>query len=542
MKHILHGFEAAAGAERPLSPSPVLKVKESRVWWELDQRVFERARQLIVEHETYAKSVHDENVRRRRRSIGDPDVLPVRRPETWNLDPGFNPYIVRSRNQRIAHALTERLRDRSYAPLPPAGFSVPKSSGGERIVSTFQIADEVISNRLLRSLARKNLPRMSARAYAYRPDLGPHDAISYVSTEFAREHRLFVAEYDFSKFFDTVDHDFLLETLDRMGITRTPLEQYVIERFLESPEPYLSPAEKLTGKPVRERGVPQGTSLSLFLANVAASELDRGLERLGVGFVRYADDTLIWSTDYGRIGEAASILHEASNHIGSPINSEKSLGIRLLAKEDTVHVEMSSTKYVDYLGHRISLREVRMKDTSTDRIKRRIGELIFTNLLLEPLNGTQNPNRLSDVDKDYVTLIWQLRRYLYGPLTEKDVRRFQSGAIPPMSFEGVMSFFPLVDDEDGLLALDEWISIRIWLALRKRGHLLREAGLASPRPHSISKAELIGFTAKSSRTGDLVDLRMPSVRKIAKVIRLAVSTHGLGVVTGNAPLYHYADD
>lgn len=512
------------------------------MWWELDQRIWERATRLIVEHETYAKSVHDENNRRRRRSTGTPEALSVRRPETWGLDPGFNPYIVRSRHQRIGHAITERLRDRSYAPRPPAGFSVPKPSGGERIVSTFQIADEVISNRLLRSLTRKNLPRMSARAYAYRPDLGPHDAISYVSTEFAREHRLFVAEYDFSKFFDTVNHDFLLETLDRMGITRTPLEQYVIERFLESPEPYLSPAEKLMSKPMRKRGIPQGTSLSLFLANVAASELDRGLERLGVGFVRYADDTLIWSTDYGRIGEAASILHEASSHIGSPINSEKSLGIRLLAKEETVHVEMSSTKHVEYLGHRLGLREVRMKDASVDRIKHRVGELIFTNLLLEPLNGTQERSRLSDVDKDYATLIWQLRRYLYGPLTEKDIRRFQTGAIPPMSFEGVMSFFPLIDDEGSLRELDEWIAARIWLALRKRARLLRAAGLNTPHPHALQKAQLVSFTSTSSRTGDLVDLRVPSVRKIARVIRLAVSTHGLGVVTGRAPLYLYSDD
>jgi len=383
---------------------------------------------------------------------------------------------------------------------------------------------------------------MSARAYAYRPDLGPHDAISYVSTEFAREHRLFVAEYDFSKFFDTVDHEFLLQTLDTMGITRTPLEQYVIERFLESPEPYVSAAEKLVDKSSRKQGIPQGTSLSLFLANVAASELDRALERLGVGFVRYADDTLIWSTDYGRIGEAASILHEASSHIGSPINSEKSRGIRLLTKEETVHVEMSSTKYVDYLGHRLGLRDVRMKDASVTRIKARISKLIFNNLLLEPLNGTQDPTRLSSVDRDYVTLIWQLRRYLYGPLTEKDIRRFQTGAIPPMSFEGVMSFFPLINDERGLRELDEWIAAQIWLVMRKRSRLLQSAGLSCPLPHWLEKAQLIGFSSRSLRTGDMVDLRMPSVRKIAKVIRLAVSTHGIGVVSGRAPLYLYADD
>lgn len=210
------------------------------MWWNLDQRIRERATRLVVEHETYAKAVHDENDRRRRRSSGDPKLLPLHRPATWDLDHGFNPYLVRSRHQRIAHALTERLRGRTYTPRRPAGFHVPKPSGGSRVVSTFQIADEVISNRLLRSLTRKNLSRMSARSYAYRPDLSPHDAIAYVSTEFTREHRLFVAEYDFSKFFDTVDHNYLLDALDTIGVTRTPLEQFLIERFLESPEPYLS--------------------------------------------------------------------------------------------------------------------------------------------------------------------------------------------------------------------------------------------------------------------------------------------------------------
>ena len=512
------------------------------MWWDLDERIRKSATRLISEHETYARAVHDENKRRLRRSTAAPTLLPLRRPETWQLDPGFNPYHVRSHRSVIAHSITLRLRDRTYTPRRPAGFTVPKPSGGQRIISTFQIADEVVSNRLLRTLTRKNLPQLSARAYAYRPDLGPHDAISYVRSEFAREHRLFVAEYDFSKFFDTVDHDFLREALDRVAINRTPLEQYLIERFLETPEPYLDLSAKNSAAPKRNRGVPQGTSLSLFLANLAASELDRALERLGVGFVRYADDTLIWSTDYGRICDAAAALHQASQEIGSPINSEKSLGIRLLTRDETVHSEMVSTKSVDYLGHTLGLRSTKMRGASLRRIRSRIDQLIYTNLLMEPLAGTQSMSRFSDVDKDYVTLIWQLRRYLYGPLTESDVRRFRKGAIPPMSFQGVMAFFPLIDDDETLRGLDEWIATRIWLALRKRERLLTQRqGVALPLPHGVNKRLLLALKVTSGRTGEDIDLRIPSVRKMAGVVRLAVSTYGLGVVSGRAPLYLYED-
>ncbi|MFD4353125.1 reverse transcriptase domain-containing protein [Nocardia sp. NPDC058518] len=509
------------------------------MWWGLDEGIFDSAKRLIREHETYVKSVLDENARRTRRSTLSQVPLAVKRPQAWAVDPGFNPYLVRARRGAIAHAITASMRNRSYSPRPPAGFEVPKSSGGSRVVSTFQIADEVVSNRLLRSLTRKNLPRISARAYAYRPDLTPHDAIGYIKSEFAREHRVFVAEYDFSKFFDTVDHAYLLDTLDRVGIVRTPLEQFLIQRFLESPEPCL-PSE-LEGLP-RVRGIPQGTSVSLFLANVAAADLDRELERIGVGFVRYADDTLMWSADYGRICDAAAALHHVSDKIGSEINVEKSPGVSLLVKERAQDAEIRTTKSIDYLGHTIGLRSTRMKASTIERIKSKIEHLIFVNLLLEPLRKGQAATQLTDVDRDYVTLIWQIRRYLYGPLSENDIRRFQHGSIPPMSFEGVMSFFPLIDDDAGLFALDTWMASQIWLAMRKRERLLFAASLACPPPLGLSKEELIGFQSKSKRTGASLDLRMPSFRKIAGVIRTAVSTHGLGVVSGKAPLYLYVNN
>lgn len=512
------------------------------MWWQLDEKILEESKRLIRQHETYAKSIHDENTRRKRRSSGDPELLPVRRPGVWRFAPGFDPYIVRSRHARVAHALTRRLKDKTYAPMPPAGFEVPKAAGKSRTVSTFQIVDEVISRHVFQSLMQKNLARLSGRAYAYRADRGTHDAVSYISREFKRHHRLFVAEYDFTQFFEKVNHEFLLETLDTLEISRTELEQHIIEKFITTPYPYLHPNNKGEQAPARERGFPQGTSLSLFLANVAASELDRALERLGVGFVRYADDTLIWSNDYGRINEAAAALYEAADRIGSPINFEKSPGIRLLQNHSSNRMEIVSTSNVDFLGHSLGLRKILMKDSSGTKIRKRINQLIYDNLLREPLQETQNLERVTGVDKDYITLIWQLRRYLYGPLSEKEVRRYQQGALPPLSFKGVMSFFPLLEDDDNLKELDSWIATQVWLALQKRTRLLRNNVSQLPDPHYFTKRDLIGFQTWSQRTNAPIDLRMPSVRKIATAIKRAVSTHGFGVVTQNAPLYHYDDE
>lgn len=319
------------------------------------------------------------------------------------------------------------------------------------------------------------------------------------------------------------------------------MEDQIIQSFLEAPLPYLDPIK--VGTPVKRGvGLPQGTSISLFLANVAAAPLDRALERLGVGFVRYADDTVIWSPSYNAICEAASVLHELSEAIGSPINVDKSPGIRILQPRGVNNAEMLSTTRVEYLGHEIGLSEVRMRDSAIARIKGRIDELLYTNLLLEPIRGTQDMTRVTTNDRDYVVYIWQLRRYLYGSLSESQVRRFQDGQVPPMTFKGVMSFFPLVNDQDALSELDGWIATRTWLALRKRRRLLSPAVAsgAVPVPWGAARADLYQLMATSTKSGANIDLRLPSIQRISKLIQTAINIHGVATVTGRVSPYNYS--
>ncbi|MCF3138282.1 hypothetical protein LRQ04_03335 [Paenarthrobacter sp. AR 02] len=433
-----------------------------------------------------------------------------------------------------------KLKSGSYLPGRPAGFTVPKGNGEDRTVSTFAIADEVISKRLYSSLMRKNSSRLSGHAYAYRYDRTPHDAISHIRAEFGREQRLFVAEYDFSSFFDKISHDFLWNAIADLGVITTPLERSLIAAFLTSYPPSLDTENQVNPKP-RTQGLPQGTSISLFLANVAASQLDRSLERLGVGFARYADDTLIWSPNYEKVCDAAAALHSAADAIGSPINVAKSPGVRLLLPADAQTHEMSGTKRVDYLGHTLGLRSTQMKSTAVNRIKSRVQNLLFTNLLMEPLRGNQNLDRLTATDRDYATYIWQLRRYLYGPLSENQVRRFQRGSVPDMTFQGAMSFFPLVDHDSELETLDVWIATQTWLALKKRQKLLSSQTAKQPRMWGISLDELIRLQLPSDTTGQNVDLRIPSIRRIAGIIRTAVDTYGFGAAADGAQLYLYED-
>lgn len=502
------------------------------MWWKLDEAINESAKRQIQKFEKYARGVSDENLRRQRRDSTTRTVR-INRPEYWKQAPGFNPYHVRAHARQIAFGITEKLKNGEYSPCKPAGFYVPKASGGKRMITVFEIADEVVSNFVYQSLLKKNNQKFSSHAYAYRPSLGPHDAISYIQSSFSSYSRLYIAEFDFSKFFDNVQHSYIYSMIDKLDIRMTGIERHVIDAFLRAEQP------EMNSSPIkRVKGLPQGTSLSLFLANLAATEMDRRLESLGVGFARYADDTLIWSPNYERIANAAEIIYEESGLIGSPINGTKSGGISLLVPKETTHAEMALKYEVGFLGHAISLDKTKMKNKTVEKIKHHIEQLIFHNLLSAPSKGSQEPSRLTDIDRDYVTLIWQLRRYLYGSISEGEIRKYQRST-PKINFKGVMAFFPLITDDSQLQQLDIWLMKTIWLSLRKREKLLKAKGISAVQPHGATKDELANLRIESSTTHREVDLRIPSFQRIAHVIRQGVNKFGFEILPGSSSLYLY---
>jgi len=499
------------------------------------------ALKLIRRYETYARELAEESVRRSRRSTSSTPRLQPMRPEYWALASGFDPYRVRSNAGAITHAIESAIRARGYRPRSPYGYLVPKPDGGERLVSVFQVADNAVSRLVYLSLIRKNLPKLSAHSYAYRRDLSAHDAIQYIQAEFATRDRLFIAEFDFSKYFDTIDHKHIWETIDEQRFLMTDVERRIVEAFLSAPLPRTTEYSEFEGT-TRTEGVPQGTSISLFLANIAAAPLDRALERIGVGFVRYADDTIIWSPDYGRICEAVDALFEASKSIGASLNPTKSEGIRLLVTPELEQkAEFRSTTEVKFVGYEVGLHALEMKSETVERAKRHLQQLLYFNLLSELHKGTQDPGRLQGrVDRDYVVFIWQARRYLYGDLSENDLRTFERNGAPLRRFKGLMSFYPLVDDTDLLADLDAWFAAQSWLALRRRARLLRAAGIpALPPPHDLGIHDLIRYTRKSKTTGGVLDLRLPSFRRISSVIRRAAARYGPNAVGQGPPPYGY---
>jgi hypothetical protein len=492
----------------------------------IERQIHREARRLILRHETICRLAAEERKRRAKRSLTPRVTAKPKRPARWTLDSGFDPYVTRARSERIAHSIERAFRKGSYSPRPPLEKDIPKKPGSSemRPVNIYQVADSAISKMVYENVLVKNLGSMSARAYAYRQDRSMQDALQYVMGEFAGRPRLYIAEYDFTKYFERIDHEYLRRIFrDRFLATRS--ERAAIDAFLRV-GPMPATEYDPTAPPERTRGIPQGTSISLLLANVAAWELDRELERHGVGFARYADDTLIWSRSYAQICDAVETLHRFAEVIGVDINTRKSPGIRLLT--DAPVAELSSTSTVEFLGHVLTLNSAFIKDDSVKRIKQRITRIIYGSLIWEPLKGDPDPQRFAgNVDRDYVTVLSRLRRYLYGDLSETNLRRFQSRGAPLKRFKGLLSAYPLINDEVSLKALDNWILDQLFWSLRRRADLLAKRGFDDfPTPHGVPRQQLRRHPPVIARSGDSVDMTVPSVQRIASVIRKSGERYG----------------
>lgn len=496
------------------------------------------AKKLIRRHQKYLSDLAA-SIRRKENRSGVTIPKVMHDPAYWSVDNGFDPYYVHSRAAGISYAVDRALAAGEYQPRPAVTYPVPKSDGSIRRVSVFQVADNAVSNLTFGRLIEKNSRHLSAHAYAYRRDLTVHDAVLHVYSDFQGKSRIFVAEFDFSKYFDSISHDHIRRVLADQRFFLTERELKVIDAFLRAPSLEMGEYSRAT-KTERQKGIPQGTSISLFLANVAAYPLDKKLESLGVGFARYADDTLIWGESYDVVCRAVNALEETASEMGVQLNFVKSEGISLLCPAD-LPAEFKSKSSVSFFGYRIGSGIIGMRESTLERAKDWMSYLIYSNLLQEPKRGHFIVGRLAyGIDRDYFIMIVQLRRYLYGELSESQLRKYMARQTPLMRYHGLMSFYPIVDDEKLLKSLDGWLLNSVYRALRLRAKLLRSAGIKIlPPPHGLPKRDLLKLGYRP-RPGVYVDLSFPSIARVARLIRRASRTYGASAIANPKSLVYYA--
>jgi len=443
----------------------------------LNTVIREEADKLILRYHAYHNNLHHEHKRNKKR-ISNPPPKIIEIPNYWKTDNKFNPFYVKKKSKSIAKSIAKKILDRTYKPFPPYIKEISKEGGGVRKVSIYQIPDSAVSKIYYSRLLSKNKHRFSSFSYAYRNDRNVHFAIQDIWLDISNDARLFISEFDFSDFFGSITHDYLKAQYKKNGFYISEEEEFIINAFLDG----------------RDVGIPQGTSISLFLANLVCWELDSKFEKNGLKFARYADDTVIWSSDYQKISKSFSIINEFSSLTGIEINAKKSEGISLLTREELPSEFKNTKTFINFLGYAISVDSVSIKNNSVKKIQKQISYLLYRNLI-QPLKGTKLKGLIipaNDRDKALVTAIMQIRRYMYGGLSSQQLRNYINGKSKRIQFKGIMSFYPLVNNKKQLQSLDGWLVAIIFRTLKLRLKLLKswKHDCSFIFPFNVSSAEM----------------------------------------------------
>ncbi len=227
--------------------------------------------------------------------------------------------------------VSQSLRTGDYNPQAVKRTWIPKPGSAEkRPLGIPTVRDRVVQNALRHVLEPIFERDFAEHSYGFRPGRGCLDALARVEHLLANGHT-HVVDADLKGYFDTIDHDILMQQLKTkiadgkvLGLIQKMLSQKILDEMK-----YWTP----------EKGSPQGSVLSPLLSNIYLDPLDHVMSEHGFEMVRYADDFVVLCRSREDAETALEIVRTWTTKV------------RLTLHPTKTHVVDTAQEGFDFLGY-----------------------------------------------------------------------------------------------------------------------------------------------------------------------------------------------
>jgi RNA-directed DNA polymerase len=252
------------------------------------------------------------------------------------------------------YRIWNRMSSGTYFPPPVKAVEIPKPNGGGiRILGVPTVADRIAQTVVALRLEARMESIFHPDSYGYRPRKSAHDALKKCRERCWRKD--WVLDLDIRKFFDSLDHDLVVKTVEANTAEKWVL--LYIKRWLKAPL-------RLPDGTLQERskGTPQGSAVSPVLANLFLHyAFDMFLEREfpTVKFERYADDAVVHCVTERQARQVWEALTVRLAELGLELHPGKTKIV--YCKDSMRHGEYETVTFT-FLGYAFRPRQVKGKN------------------------------------------------------------------------------------------------------------------------------------------------------------------------------------